>query len=118
MGTRGAERRQTDEHLQKKLDLQAEAKRKAQLLTNSIRRAFSTEDGRVTLKYLMDLCGYQKPGAVANPQTGELFTTSLLHNEAQRIVYLNIRKHVSARILAIVENQGLEIDEEIEDLLS
>jgi len=118
MATRGAEARLTDEQKEKRSALQAEARRQNQLLTDSVRRAFSTDDGRMALRYLMGLCGYQKPGTVANPQTGEVLTTSLIHNEAQLIVYLKIRAHIPARILAMVENQGLEIDEEIEDLLS
>lgn len=118
MATRGTEVRLTEEEIEKKAASQAERERKVKAQRVSIRRAFATDDGKVALKFLHDLCGWAIPGTVADPQTGEVFPTSRDHNEAQRGVYMNLRKFISPQVLAITEIPGWGIDEEIEDLLS
>lgn len=118
MVTGGSKARLSEEKIQKKADLQAEQNRKNKAVTDSIRRAFATDDGKVALKYLHDLCGWAIPGTTMNPNTGEVFPESLKHNESQRTIYWNLRTKVSPQVLAQIEIPGWGIDEEIDDLLS
>ena len=118
MVTRGMKVRLSETQIQEQEDLQAERKQKRKSITDSIRRAFATDDGKVALKYLHDFCGWDKSSVIMNPTTGEVYIKSGEHNESLRGVYAELRKLVSPQVLAIVEIPGWGVDEEIEDLLS
>lgn len=77
-------------------------KRKAKLM-RCINTVFSTEDGRVVLQFLMELCGYQKTSIVGDPRTGDLFDRGTFYNEARRAIYLELRRFVRPDILKSVE---------------
>jgi len=110
--TKTADRRATDESKRKKVGQEKKEKEKAALLKRDIRETFATGFGQRTLRYIMDLCGYQRPSVVADPSSGEVMTQSTVYNEARRNLYLTLRKYVSVDVLRKVENKGLEQDEE------
>ena len=83
------------------------------LLKKDFNTTFATPTGKRVLRWLMDKCGYQKPSVVVDPNTGKYQIESTLHNEARRILYLEMREFLNADVLAQVENKGLEQDEDL-----
>lgn len=83
------------------------------LLKKDFNTTFASSSGKRVLRWLMERCGYQKPSAVVDPATGKYQTESTIHNEARRILYLEIREFLTPDILGQVENKGLEQDEDL-----
>lgn len=104
-----SERRLTEQEREiVKKQQEKQEKRKAKL-KKCINEVFATEDGRVVLQFLMELCGYQKTSIVGDPRTGDLFDRGTFYNEARRAVYLELRRFVRPEILRTIElNTTLE----------
>jgi len=105
------------EHLREK-ELQ-KRKRLASALrrvTNDINQTFASDHGKRTLRYILDLCGYQKYSTSADPESGEINVQATIYNEARRNLYLKLRSFLKREILMDVENKGLSIDEEELDI--
>jgi len=47
-----------------------------------------SDSGRVVLKYLYHLCGFNRSSIAVAPATGEVQTIATQHNEAMRLVYI------------------------------
>ncbi len=60
-------------------------------------------EGILALRHLMDVCGYQKISIVGNPVTGDINDRSTLYNEAQRNIYLGLRKLIPYKFLKQIE---------------
>lgn len=73
-----------------------------------IKQAFETiaetEEGRVVLKYLMQVCQYQVSTLSMDPQSQEINPLALVHNEARRRLYLHIRAFIPVAIRRKIEN--------------
>lgn len=98
-----------------RLALRARNAKKSARIKKDISETFATASGRNTLRFIMDICGYQKSSITADPNTGEIFMDGTLHNEARRNLYLVLRSYVHRETLIAVENRGLEVDEIDED---
>jgi len=72
-------------------------------LHRAVAETFATEAGRITLRWLKDICGYQKFGVTVDPRSQEINKESTLYNEFRRSVYLNIRSKVNRDTLIAVE---------------
>lgn len=97
------ERRLTDQErklVERRQELSDKRKKR---LTRCINTTFATEDGRVVLQHLMEICGYQKTSITGDPRTGELQDRGTFYNEARRAVYLELRRLVRPDILKQVE---------------
>lgn len=114
--TRVTDLRTSEAEAKAKQEAADNAARKQALLKKDINETFASAQGMATLRYIMDLCGYQRPSTVADPATGEIMYNSTIYNEARRNIYLSIRKFLKRETLISVENKGLEQDEV--DLLS
>ena len=104
--TRLTETEKTSEQIQKEID---QSRRKQAV--KDLNETFSSSSGLRTLRFLMELCGYQKPSVVADPQSGEIQINSTVYNEARRNIYLTLRKCLKQDILIPVENHGLSNDD-------
>lgn len=63
----------------------------------------ATEEGREVFKYLMGFCSYQSPTITVDPTSREINTEMSHYLEAQRNVYLMIRKYIPDRLLKKIE---------------
>jgi len=80
-------------------------------LRKDMNETFATASGRRTLRWIMELCGYQRPSIIADPVSGNPLLDGTIYNEARRNLYLSLRRYLSQEILIPVENKGLEVDE-------
>ena len=86
--TKTSERRLTDQE-RKLLAVQQEKQEKLKKrLMRCLNATFASEEGRVVLHFLMDICGYQKTSITGDPRTGDLQDRGTFYNEARRSVYL------------------------------
>lgn len=92
--------------------------REVALLRKDLNETFATPAGKRALRYLMDLCGYQRSAVVADPATGDPLPNGTLYNSARVNVYLALRKNLHRDILIPVEHDGLGSDDSSVDLLS
>jgi len=90
-----------------------EAEEKRGELKKAYNITFSSPEGKMVLRDIMQNCCYQTSEVVINKQTGEICEKSTLYNTMRRTLYLGIRNYVNSETLAAVENQGLEIDEDL-----
>lgn len=98
-----SERRLTDQE-RKLLDRQREKlEQYKKRLVRCLNTAFATEEGRVALQHLMEICGFQKTSITGDPKTGDLHDRGTFYNEARRAVYLELRKLIRPDILKQVE---------------
>lgn len=89
------------------------AQEKLDLLREDLNEAFGSGSGMRALRFIMDLAGYQKPSIIADPQSGDPLPNGTIYNEARRNLYLSIRRLIRRETLILVENQGLENDEDM-----
>jgi len=64
---------------------------------------FSSESGKIVLKYINKICGFDTPSLVVNKQTGDICKEAVIYNEARRNVYLEIRSLLRPKVLKEVE---------------
>jgi hypothetical protein len=76
-----------------------------------LNQTFGTPDGKRALKFLHDICGFAETSTVIAP-TGEVNANSVIHNAAQRGVYLTVRRHIRKDILQEVEHYQPEATNE------
>jgi len=67
-----------------------------------INRTFSTEDGRKTLRLLMQRCKYQSP-VTFQVDGGGISTENMIHNGALQGFYLWLRKQINPETLKFTE---------------
>jgi len=108
--------RQTDEEKEQQEREKAEKRDKAKQIHKDINETFATPSGMRTLRWMMNLCGYQRSSVVVDPTSGEVQINSTVYNEARRVLYLNIRQPIKQSTLRLVENEGLM--EDIDDLFT
>lgn len=77
---------------------------KNQKIIDAIVEVASTEAGRTFFQYLSTRCFYQVSTIVGDPQSHEINPYGTLFNEAQRRLYLDIRRHIPANIRRKIEN--------------
>ena len=82
-------------------------------LRKDLNETFATAAGLNSLRWLMEMCGYQRPSIIADPANGNPLTDGTIYNEARRNLYLSLRKFLKSEILIPVENRGLQSDEDI-----
>ncbi len=94
-----------------------EAQSKKQLrLIRCMNTVFSTEEGLVVLRHLVEICGYDKSDAVASTQTGEILDRATFYNVVRRGLYTELRKLIKTDILRRAEYPEEESNA-VEDLL-
>jgi len=101
--TQAAEARLTDIQKAKRQDDEDRKAREIALLRKDLDDTFGTAHGRRVLRYLKDICGYQKSSVVADPQNGDPLGSGTIYNAARQNVYLTIRKYVNREIKIAVE---------------
>lgn len=98
-----SERRLTEQEREVVERQQEQQEKRRAKLKRCVNTVFSTEEGRVVLHHLMELCGYQKTSIVGDPRTGDLQDRGTFYNEARRAVYLELRRFIRPDILKSVE---------------
>ena len=83
-----------------KLDEERQIKRDEE--AGIISRTFSTEDGRRTLRILMQRCRYQSPVSFAT-DGGRISPENMIHNGALQGLYLWLRKQINPETLKLTE---------------
>ena len=63
-----------------------------------------TEAGVIYFRALMQRCYYQKSTVTGSPESGEINIYGTLFNEAQRRLYLDVRREIPKNILKKIEN--------------
>lgn len=76
---------------------------KFKYLKNAFSAIAATEEGVDVLRYLMDICSFQKPTITMDPISNEVNTKMSLYLEARRGVYLDIRKYLPDALLKKIE---------------
>ncbi len=89
-----------EEKDKKELEKQENQKRSLQ---NKLNIAFSTPEGKVALRLIKNLCGYESYDAVARMADGTIDQTSTFYNTARRSVYLDLRKLIRPSLLKETE---------------
>lgn len=103
MATKAAEDRLSDATRQAR-EKTKEAQQKKQLrLIRCINTVFSTEEGLVVLRHLVEICGYDKGDAVASVQNGEILDRATFYNVVRRGLYVELRKLIKTDILRRAE---------------
>jgi hypothetical protein len=64
---------------------------------------FGSVEGRRVLRFLMDICGFQKEKIGGNPQIGMDIHAGLLYNCAREQVFIELAELLPAYILKDVE---------------
>lgn len=108
--TVAADVRLNETELRAKQISQERKSREDALLRKDLNETFATASGLRTLRWLMNLCGYQRPSVTAD-QNGSPVLEGTIYNEARRNIYLSIRQMLKQEILIPVENKGLAQDE-------
>lgn len=72
-------------------------------LKDAIEAVSDTVPGKVLLRYLNYICGFDKSSLVVHPQTGEINAVATAYNESRRSVYLQLRSMVPVAVLKEVE---------------
>ncbi len=88
---------------QSKKEIDPEKMRYERQLASDMRKVFGSAEGQNVLRWIMGQCGYQSPNVVVHPQTFELYENSTDYNESRRILYLQMRKYLTPKILIPVE---------------
>lgn len=98
-----SERKLTDQERKLVVEQQEKQEKQRKRLQRCLNAAFASEEGRVALQYLMEICGFQKTSITGDPRTGDLQDRGTFYNEARRAVYLELRKLIRPDILKQVE---------------
>lgn len=97
-----------DKETQRKKALAKDRQSKEDLNTT-----FSTPEGKRTLKFIKDLCGFGVSNIGANTAMGMDIKDGTFHNAARQSIYLELRNYISTQILKDVEFNDKIINEEI-----
>lgn len=62
-----------------------------------------TDSGIEYIRYIRDICGFEKLSISMNPISGEISERNTIYNEARRSVYLELRKYFPKKLLAKIE---------------
>lgn len=82
---------------------EAARKKKAQRLRIAVDFMLKNEHGKIVWAYLFDACGYNV-SSLTRKLDGDIATLSTECKEAQRLVYINLRKLASRELLVAVED--------------
>jgi len=99
---------------QKSADKTQAAREKAQARDRKIKQSMAVvaamPEGQMILRLLKDWCGYQSTSTTADPTSTDVLLNSTIYNEAQRNIYLRLRKHMSrlAKIKIEIDDADLE----------
>lgn len=72
-------------------------------MRNVVDAVLKDENGRELIGWLFLRCGYNKSSFVVDPTTFEVRADSIIHNEARRRVYIELRNLATGSLLAPVE---------------
>lgn len=70
---------------------------------NAVETVSGTVPGKVLLRYLNYICGFDKSSLVIHPQTGEINAVATAYNESRRSVYLQLRSMIPIAVLKEIE---------------
>ena len=77
---------------------------------NELRRAvdflLKNDQGRIFWSYLFNICGYNKPSLTRFAGNGDVAPMSTECKDAQRLIYLELRKLATPELLAKMEFQA------------
>lgn len=83
--------------------IQKEKERRRKLLVQDLATTFTTPEGRRSLGFIRELCGYGKTCIGGNPALGMDIDRGTLYNAARETIYLELRALLPAYILKDVE---------------
>jgi len=73
-------------------------------LRDLIAHVARTKEGRLFLSYLHRDCGFIDTDSRWDPNTGDINAMAIVHNAAQRNVYVRIRKYIPRDCILEIEN--------------
>ena len=104
------------EEIARKRALQLKAadfrKRREAKIRVAIDAVLKTPAGRELWAYLFHLCGYNQSSIAVGPD-GDVQDRATQHNEARRLVYIQLRKLASRSLLVPVEDAAESVGEEL-----
>jgi len=112
-------RLKTEAHKEKHLGTVKKEQDREERKNEAIGRAFSTPDGLIALKWLMDECGYNVSPVVVSGQTGEILQANTSANALRAALFLQLKRKVPLESLYSIEYEDWEtILPDMDDLLS
>lgn len=114
--TRVADVRASEEEAKIKESAIKQAAAKKAQIARDLNEAFSTSAGLHALRYIMELCQWERSSVIGD-QNGNPLPEGTIYNAAQQNIYRNLRKLIKKETLILVEFKGLASDEEV-DILS
>lgn len=93
----------TKEIEQEKKLVESEKKKDEETLKQAINLVAATDEGRILLKFVMDLSGHNKHKAVVNPQSGEINLQSTSFNLGRDSLWLTLKAKIQPKYLKLIE---------------
>ena len=72
-------------------------------LAGALDAILKTEEGRIVIKYLFNISGYNKTSIAGDSRSGEVMPMATIYNEARRELYIRLRSWASPELLGPVE---------------
>lgn len=77
-------------------------------MSDAFEAVAGTESGKKVLRYLHNVCGFDKIGLVMKANTGEVDPIATTYNECRRMVYIQMRAFLSTETLKQIEYPNKE----------
>ena len=81
---------------------------KQDLVKRALNRLVKTQDGKVFINWLMDICGFATSSIVVDVHTGEICLNSSIYNEARKTIYYKVRSLIKAEDLKEIEHMRIK----------
>lgn len=98
---------QAGEALRRKAEAEAKAREEKEILQGAMRRTFSTDDGKIVLKWIYDQCGANQ--SILGAMGGAIDEKATLYQAMRLNLWISIRKLLSFNILKEVEYEADQI---------
>lgn len=72
----------------------------------ALHQVAKTRNGKIFLKWVMAYCGF-KYSSLTMTEEGRLLIDAIVHNEAKRAVWLDIRKNIAPELLNLIEGEEI-----------
>lgn len=77
-------------------------------ISKIIKKVVRRKEGRDFVRWLEEQCGFLKPSTVLDPNTSEIRTGPMIHNEALRGLFLIIRREIPKSVLVTLMEETEE----------
>ena len=90
-----------------------DASKNLKSIKRGMEHCLSHTDGILLFQHIMSRCGFHRPSATGNPNTGEMYSQSTLFFEGQRAIWLELRALIPRDKLIHIENPEIPVLEPV-----